>query len=196
MADHAQGFEDFLARNQVDSRTVDSFAGFAVDVALPMDWVPVDASEIAQGARAWVWRNDPRRTVFGANAVLVLQHFDKALDPQTVFAGICGRQRHAVPAGSHEQHRDLGPSGDGPGYAGTLVLNIAHPVGTIDSVTYSRIVADDAQTLVAQLTVTALDDSPLERGQVRLSMAADHAPAAADTVSYHGGQPSAPAAGP
>ena len=187
MSNPAGRFEEFLSRHDAGVAVVDRFAGFAVDVALPIDWTPVDTFEATGGARAWGWPNDPCRKAFCANAVLILQRFDKTLDEETIFTLTCQRQRDSVP-GCRELHRELGSAVEGPGVAGTLVLDIDHDIGPLYSVTHVRIAAGDHETLVAQLTATALEDSPLDLRHIRLTLLTDLAPETPATVRYHGSQ--------
>lgn len=77
----------------------------------------------------------------------------------------------------HEERRELGPASESIGIQGLLAMQITHELGTIDSVSRSRIISAEQETLIAQLTVTALHDSPVERENVWLSVQMGAAPA-------------------
>ena len=186
-------FDDYLSQHHIAMQPAERFAGYATDVLLPPDWEPYGA---APGIRVWLWRDDPRLAQFGANAVLNLYRVQApehpaALDLPALFATLCAQQRQSVP-GNRELGRDLTEAPEGLGAAGTLILQIDHEVGTLDSATQTRIVPTDHGALIAQLTVTALHDSPVDWPHIVLTVAVDHAP---DTVGFHGGEPtSAPQA--
>ena len=178
-------FDDFVTHQHIAVLPADRFGGLAVHVAMPPDWMPVDA---ADGVRIWIWLNDPCRDDFCANAVLTMHRIEAALDSGEAFVMLCEQQRRSVP-NCRELHRARAVADDGPGDTGTLVLRIDHERGTVDSVTTSRIVTFEQETLIAQLTVTALHDSSIDLAHNRLSVAADESPDASQTVHYHGGRP-------
>ncbi|OBI41501.1 hypothetical protein A5707_07205 [Mycobacterium kyorinense] len=177
-------FDEFVKEHNVAVFPVDRFAGYVVEVGVPPGWEPFDS---ATGVRVWVCRTDPRITEFCANAVLTMHRVEAALAPGDVFAMLTEQQLHSVP-GCHELHRELAAATDGPGGAGALFTQIANELGTIDSVSRSRIITAEQETLIAQLTVTALHDSPVDRAHIWLSVQIG---AAADPASagHHGGAP-------
>jgi hypothetical protein len=166
-------FEEFVEENHIEVVATDRFDGFAVGVALPPDWEPAEA---VGGLRVWVWTTDPRRADFCANAVLNLYRVEAAVDPRTLFPAMCEQQCQSV-QNHRELYRDLAAATEGPGAVGTLLLQIDHELGTIDSATRSRIVTVDRETLIAELTVTALRDSTPDLPQFGLSVVADDAAA-------------------
>ena len=60
-------------------------------------------------------------------------------------------------------------------------MQITHELGTIDSASQTRIITAGQETLIAQLTVTALHDSPVDRAHIWLTVrpGATAAPASA-----------------
>ncbi len=177
-------FDEFMARNGVAASPVDRFDGFTVDVGVPPDWTPFDS---AVGIGVWVCRRYPPVDKFCTNAVLTLHRIEAPLDAGEVFAMLCEQQLQSVPD-CHERHRELAAATEGPGAAGVLAMQITHELGTIDSVSRSRIITTERETLIAQLTVTALHDSPEDRENIWLSVrrgaAASHA-----ATSHSGGVP-------
>lgn len=159
-------FDEFLIGSGIPAGAVDRLDGFTVEVGLPPDWEPVDA---VPGLQAWVCPDDPRATEFCANAVLTLHRIDAALDPAEVFAMLSEQQLHSVP-GTCELHREFTSPAEGPGAAGTLALQIAQDFGIVDSISRCRIVAAEQGTLIAQLTLTALHDSPADRTRISLAV--------------------------
>ncbi len=159
-------FDEFLVRSGIPAGAVDRLDGFTVEVGLPPDWEPFDA---IPGLQAWVCTDGPRATEFCTNAVLTLHRIDAALDPAEVFAMLSEQQRYTVP-GTCELHREFTSSTDGPGAAGTLVLQISQEFGIVDSISRCRIVAAEHGTLIAQLTMTALHDSPADRTGISLAV--------------------------
>ncbi|ORV59441.1 hypothetical protein AWC03_12980 [Mycobacterium europaeum] len=159
-------FDEFVQKSGVSVSPVDRFVGFVVEVGVPPGWEPFDS---AVGARVWVCRNDPCIEVFCANAVLTMHCVDEPLDTGDVFAMLVEQQLQSVP-GSVELRRQLAAATEGPGIVGLLAMQIAHELGTVDSVSRSRIITTEQQTLIAQLTVTALHDSPVDRTQIWLKV--------------------------
>jgi hypothetical protein len=109
-----------------------------------------------------------------------------------IVGGIVGEHGPAVPIGDmqsvpgcHELHRDLAAATERAGVAGALAMQITHELGTIDSVSRTRIITTEQETLIAQLTVTALHDSPVDRSNVWLTVRMDAAagPVSADQHS-------------
>src|SRR5690625_1909069 len=149
-------FHEFVARHGIAVFAVDRFDGFAVDVGIPPEWEPFDS---AVGIGVWVCRSDPRIDKFCANAVLTLHRVEASLDAGAVFAMLSEQQLQSVPD-CHERQRELAAASEGPGDAGVLAMRISHELGSVDSVSRSRIVTCEQETLIAQLTVTALHESP------------------------------------
>lgn len=159
-------FDEFVQKRGLAVFPVDQFAGLAVQVGVPPGWEPFDS---APGVRVWVCRSDPLVAEFCANAVLTMHRVGAALDPGEVFAMLADQQLQSVP-GCHEVRRDLAAATEGAGVVGVLGMQITHELGTIDSVSQSRIVTVGQETLIAQLTVTALHDSPVDRTHIWLSV--------------------------
>ncbi|MDD7814689.1 LpqN/LpqT family lipoprotein [Mycobacterium sp. CSUR Q5927] len=159
-------FDEFVALNGVALSPVDRFDGFAVDVGVPPDWEPFDS---AAGIGVWICRSDPRIDQFCANAVLTLHHVEAPLDAADVFAMLSEQQLQSVP-GCRELHRELATATEGPGVTGVLTMQINHELGVLDSVSRSRIITTEQETLIAQLTVTALHDSPVDRENIWLAV--------------------------
>lgn len=178
-------FDDFLRRNGIVATAVDRFTGFLVSVELPPDWVPVDS---ITGMRLWAWGNDPYVEQFCATAVLTMNHIDAPLDPSEAFGMLCEQQVKTVP-GSPELLRNSTPDRNGVGYQGWLVSQFDHELGPIDSVSESKIIADDEKTQIAQLTVTALHESPVDWSQICLSVLAEQGQMRGAPVAYQAGNP-------
>ncbi|OBJ23749.1 LpqN/LpqT family lipoprotein [Mycobacterium sp. 1245801.1] len=174
-------FDEFVARHGVALSPVDRFGGLMVEVRVPPGWEPFDS---AVGLRVWACRTDPHIDVFGANAVLTMHRVEAVLDPAEVFAMLAEQQLQSVP-GCHEVHREVRPAGASVGVQGLLVMLIAHELGTIDSVSRSRIIPTEKETLIAQLTVTALHDSPVERAGIGLDVHMGAAPVSPASGDHH-----------
>lgn len=159
-------FDEFLKKHGTRFSPVDRFAGFLVEVGLPPGWEPFES---AVGVRVWVCRTDPQITVFCANAVLTMHRVEAPIDAGEVFAMLVEQQLQSVP-GSRERHRELAAAAEGRGVVGALATEISHELGAIESVSRSRIVPAEREILIAQLTVTALKNSPVERAGVWLSV--------------------------
>ncbi|ARR85389.1 hypothetical protein MOTT27_04568 [Mycobacterium intracellulare subsp. yongonense] len=132
---------------------------------MPPRWELFDS---AIGTRVWVWRDDPLIDVFCANAVLTMHCVETPLDPDGVFAMLSEQQSQSVPK-CHELHREFTRAKEGVGMVGALTMQIAHELGTIDSASQSRIITAEQETFIAQLTVTALHDSPVDRAHIWLT---------------------------
>jgi hypothetical protein len=109
------------------------------------------------------------------------------LDAGEVFTMLVEQQLQSMPS-CHELHRELATATDGPGVVGELAMHIAHDPGTIDSRSRSRIITTERETLIAQLTVTALLESPVDRAKVWLTVRTGAAPGSA-TMGHHRGVP-------
>lgn len=187
-------FDEFVKLHGIAVTPVDRFDGLAVDVEGPPGWEHFDS---ALGGRIWICRTDPRISDFCANAVLTMHRVEASLDAGELFAMLAEQQLQSV-AGCHELHRELTAAADDPGTVGTLTMQITHKLGTLDSESQTRIITTGKETLIAQLTVTALHDSLVDRANVWLSVRTDDtAPTdgAAGPASTHG-HGSAPVTGP
>lgn len=182
-------FDQFLQHHGIVAVPLDQFDGFEVNVVGPHDW---EAVEDRPGMRIWVWREDPFMKQFCANAVLTMHQVPARLDPSGVFAMLSDEQVDLVP-GCHERQRTAAPADDGIGLQGLLALQFDSEFGTIDSISRTRIITTDQQTLIAQLTLTALHDSPVNWASIQMSVMPDPAPLgvasadAADTGCAPGG---------
>ena len=162
----AMRFDEFLNARGVAVSLVDGFVGYVLQVGLPPDWEPVDSTA---GVQVWACRDDPRIDEFCANAVLTMHRLAAPLDAGDVFAMLADQQLHSMPK-SRERHRDLAPATDGAGVLGSLAMEITTDLGTLDSVSRTRIVTTERETLIAQLTISALHDSPVDRDHVWLTV--------------------------
>ena len=159
-------FEEFLGAHDLVASPVDRFGGFVIEVGMPPSWLPF---ETALGLRVWVWRNDPRLTDFGANAVLTMHRVGASLEEGEVFAMLADQQVQSVP-NCLEMRRSFAIATEGAGVVGLLELEIMGDAGVIDSVSRSRIVATRQETWIAQLTVTALHESRGDREGVWMTV--------------------------
>ena len=174
-------FDVFTEKQSLAVSPVDRFAGLVVEVGVPRGWEPFDS---AVGARVWVCCVDSRIDVFGANAVLTMHRVEAALEPAHVFAMLVEQQLQSVP-GCSEPRRELTAATEGAGVTGLLAMQIAHALGTIDSASQSRIITAEQETLIAQLTVTALHDSPVDRAHIWLAVHQGAAVAGAASDDRH-----------
>lgn len=159
-------FDEFIARDGVAVSPVDQFDGLAVDVGVPADWDPFDS---APGIGVWMCRHDPRVNQFCPNAVLTLHRVEAPLDAADVFAMLSEQQLQSVP-GCQELYRELATATEGPGVTGVLTMQISHELGVLGSVSRSRIITRERETLITQLTVTALHDSPVDQESIWLAV--------------------------
>ncbi|BBY12348.1 LpqN/LpqT family lipoprotein [Mycobacterium marseillense] len=166
-------FDEFVQASGISVSPVDRFVGFVVEVGVPQGWEPLDS---ALGARVWACRNDPCIDMFCANAVLTMHRVEATLDPAEAFGMLSEQQLQSVPA-CREVRRELAAATEGPGLVGLLAMEIAHELGTIDSVSRSRIITAEQETLIAQLTTTELHDSPVDGSGVWLTARSGPAPA-------------------
>ena len=173
-------FGEFLKQHGIVAVRVDRFDGFEVTVEGPHDW---GAVEDLPGLRIWVWREDPYLQRFCANAVLTMHRVAAELDPTEVFAMLSDEQVHLVP-GCHERQRSSAPAYDGIGIEGLLSSQFDSEFGIIGSLSRTRIITDDHQTLIAQLTLTALHDSPVDWASIRMSVEPE--PVASDATAIPG----------
>lgn len=153
-------------KSAVDVTPVDRLAGFDVNVGLPLGWDPFES---AAGLRVWVCRNDPLIAEFCANAVLTMHCIKAELEAGEVFAMVAEQQLQSVPE-SRELRREVTAATEGPGVVGALAMEIGSKPGIIDSVCQSRIITTDRETLIAQLTVTALHNSSVRQDEVWLTV--------------------------
>jgi hypothetical protein len=143
------------------------------------------------GKRMWGWTADPFIKRFGANAVLSMSRVGASLDPTEVFGMLCEWQINMV-EGTRERGRAVAAATDGPGIVGQLFLEIpTEDYGLIGSASRTRIIPAGPETLIAQLTVTALVDSPVDFADTGLTVAPGDATGPVP-VGYHGPPPSAP----
>ena len=181
-------FDEFVARHRIVVTPVPQFQGFAVSVVLPPDWEPFDAAHLPPmpGNRVWTWPADPLIAQFGANAVLSMSQAESPVDPSAVFDMLCEWQLHMV-EGSRERHRSIAPAVDGSGVIGNLTMEIPSEYGLIGSESITRIVATATQTLIAQLTISALIESPVDAAHIRLIV--EPAATGPDLAVHPGGRP-------
>jgi hypothetical protein len=159
-------FDEFMEKHGLAVSPVSRFTGFVVEVGVPSGWEPFDS---ALGLWLWACRDDPCIKQFCANAVLTMHRVEAALEPAEVFTMLSDQQLQSAPA-CHEVRREMGLAGEFAGVQGLLVMRIAHELGTIDSSSQSRIITAGQETLIAQLTVTARHDSPVDRAHIWLSV--------------------------
>lgn len=171
----AMRFDHYLQQRGITAVPVDRFDGLEVEVEGPHDW---EAFEERPGLRIWVWRNDPYAQTFCANAVLTMHRVPVGLDAAEVFAMLSEEQVQLVP-GCHEGRRTAAPADDGLGIQGQLSSYFDSEAGVIESLSSTRIIADDQQTLIAQLTLTALRESPVDWANIQMSVVAEPSPSAA-----------------
>jgi surface antigen len=98
------------------------------------------------------------------------------------------QQLESVP-GCVELSRALTAATDGPGAGGVLTMQIVDRLGTIDSVSRSRIITTDEETMIAQLTVTALEASPVDRAHVWLTVRSGGARGVISAAHHRRGAP-------
>ncbi len=173
-------FDNYLQQHAIAAIPVEQFDGLEVDVAGPHDW---EAVESRPGMRIWIWPEDPYRQQFCANAVLTMHRIGAPLDPPEAFAMLCDEQVDLV-RGCHERYRAWQPDDDGLGIKGMLSLQFDSEVGAIGSASHTRIIPAAQETLIAQLTVTALLGSPANSADIRLSVVpTGTAPSTNETVA-------------
>ncbi|KAA0102479.1 hypothetical protein CIW49_01165 [Mycolicibacterium sp. P1-18] len=108
--------------------------------------------------------------------MLTMHRVEAVLRPAELFGMLVDQQVLGVP-GCRAVQQALVAATEGPGVVGSLVMEIAGERGTIDGLSTTRIVPTEQETLIAQLTVMALRDSPVDRDGVWLTV---RAAAAAD----------------
>ena len=155
-------FDEFLECNAISFSVVNELDGYLVEVAVPTEWVAVQSSLVPS---AWVWRDDPCKELFCANAVLTMARAESLIDPDEVFTMLCEWQVQMMP-GVHEMRREPAVEHSGPGIMGTLDLIINTDIGILQCVEMARVIAADSHTLIAQLTFTSLLESPVHRSQI------------------------------
>lgn len=161
-------FDEFMRESGVGVHPVDVFPGLVLDVGAGSGWESLNS---AVGIRVWICRTDPFIDEFCANAVLTMHRVEAVLHPNEAFEMLVDQQVLGVP-GCREVHRGLMAATEGPGVVGGLATSITHERGTVDGLSRSRIVTTEQETLIAQLTVTTLRDSPVERDGVWLTVQA------------------------
>lgn len=177
-------FDEFVERGGIAVYAVDRLPQCLVEVGLPTGWERFDS---ATGVQVWVCRTDPRIAEFGANAVLTMHHVEAALDAGKVFTMLADQQVQSVP-NCRELSHELAAATEGAGVVEALTMEITHELGTIGSVTRSRIIPAEEETLIAQLTVTALRDSPVDLSNIWLAVRTG-ATGGSTTTGHHGGVP-------
>ena len=176
-------FDEYLAANNISAVAVEGFDGYAVNVAVPLDWDPVDTGSIP----VWVWREDPAKAVFCATLVLTQSRVAADLDPAEVFDMLCAWTIDSFPT-TYEFSREIDQAGDGPGIMGRFGMLIHCDIGVVSSESLTRIIRTEDHTLITQLTLTAMADSPVDRARIFLAVRPD-APADADNTRFHGSAP-------
>jgi hypothetical protein len=180
--------DEYLSTHAITSAAVNDFPGYVVGVGLPAGWAPFDGGP---GIKLWAWADDPNVDTFCANIVLTMHAIPAAIDPAEVFAMLCDEQAHLLPD-STERGRALGAASDGPGIAGRLAMTIGSEHGLLISESLSRIVTDTTETFIAQLTLTALPDSPVDRADIWLTVGRTESTgdaAGPPPIGYHGSAP-------
>jgi hypothetical protein len=161
-------FDHYLQESGVVARPVDVFPGLVVDVGARPGW---EAWNSSVGVRVWICRTDPFIDEFCANAVLTMHRVAAVLNPAEVFGMLVDQQVLGVPGCRAVQQGQLAAT-EGPGVVGSLAMEITRERGTIDGLSTTRIVTTEQETLIAQLTVMALRDSPVDRDGVWLTVRA------------------------
>ena len=158
--------DEFLVSNGITMAVVEQFDEYAVDVAVPPGWEPFQSPP---GTRVCIWRADPNGARFCANVVLTMTQVEAVLDPAEVFPMLCQWQLLMVP-GTQATSRDLSDATEGPGMVGTLALQVPSDQGLLDSESVTRILTTPHRTSIAQLTLTALPESPVDRNHIGLAV--------------------------
>ena len=158
--------EQFLQTTGTATRQVDRFDNFMVKVGLPPMWQPMESPFATP---LWIWVSDPCIKEFGANAVLTMYVLDSPITGREIFPMLCEQQLQTFPQ-SRESKRELQDATEGPGLTGILVTQMDADVGAIDTVAWSRMITTDRETMIAQLTVTALHNSPVDWPEIWLSV--------------------------
>ena len=98
---------------------------------------------------------------------------------------LANQQLQTTP-GCHEVHREIAPASESVGVVGMLAMEILHELGTIEGVSRSRILVPEQETLIAQLTVTALQHSPADGANTWLTVRTGMASGPASTDRHWG----------
>jgi hypothetical protein len=159
-------FDEFMQESGVVVRPVDVFPGLIIDVGAGSGWESLNS---AVGLRVWICRADPFIDEFCANAVLTMHRVEAVLHPSEVFGMLVDQQVLGVP-GCREVRRSLVSASEGPGAVGSLAMEITHERGTVVSLSTARLVTTEQEMHIAQLTVTTLRDSPVDRDGVWLTV--------------------------
>ena len=166
-------FAEYVGRHGLTVSPVDRFAGFVVEVGLPSGWESVRA---VPGLRVWCQPDEGSSGAFRPNAVLTMHSVAAALDECEVFAMLVDEQLQSVP-GCRAERRELAPAEEGIGMQGLIALHISgHEFGELESVSRSRIIKYGQETMIAQLTVTALRDASVNRAGFSLTVRPGAAP--------------------
>lgn len=178
-------FDDFVQSNRLSVTSVDRFDGHTVTVTMPPDW---EAIESPPDSQVWIWQADPLRGRFCANLVLTQSRIDAALDPAGVFAMLCDSTARIF-TGIHEYTREVEEAAEGPGILGRFGMLINAESGVLASESLTRVISENHTTLIAQLTLTCLADSPVDRPYIRLAVTPAGVPDITALVDYHGSTP-------
>lgn len=181
-------FDEYVAERRIVVTPTDEFDGYSVTVGLPPDWELFDPAVLGElpGKLIWGWPADPFIDRFGANAVLSMSRVRASLDPIEVFAMLCEWQTHMV-EGTRERARTVATATDGPGVVGLLVIEVAtETYGRVGSASRTRIIPAGPETLIAQLTITALIESPVDFADTGLTVAQVELTGPAAPIAYRG----------
>ncbi|BDB40900.1 MULTISPECIES: hypothetical protein [Mycobacterium] len=177
-------FDEYVKRSGIALTGVGQFPGFVVEIGMPAGWEP---ERSAPGLRLWCHADEKAGGSFCANAVLTTHIAAADLDEEEVFAMLADEQMQSVP-GCEEQHRDVASADDGIGIHGLLALQIpAHEFGAIESVSRSRIIKYGPETMIAQLTVTALLTSAVNHDAFWMTVRPGAAPAGVIVQTHSSG---------
>lgn len=158
-------FSEYATRSGIAVVRVDRYSGFVVEVGMPAGWELVRS---VPGMRLWCRSDEKSKGAFCSNAVLTMHSVAAALDEHDVFAMLADEQLQSAP-GCQEARREATSADDGIGVYGLFALQIpAHEFGAIESVSRSRVIKYGPETMVAQLTVTALLTSAVNHSAFRL----------------------------
>lgn len=101
---------------------------------------------------------------------------------------LCDSNAHIYPD-VHEYTREVEEATEGPGILGRFGMLVNADIGVLASESLTRVIADNRFTSIAQLTLTSLADSPVDRAHIRLAVTPAVAPASAALVDHSGGAP-------
>ncbi|MDR3664358.1 MAG: hypothetical protein P4L86_28910 [Mycobacterium sp.] len=113
---------------------------------------------------------------------------EAALDAGDVFTMLAEQQLQSA-LGARERSRALIAATEGPGVVGVLAMQIADELGVIESSSRARIITTEQETMIAQVTVTALKNSPVNRAGVWLTVRPGTASDSVSSGPRRGGVP-------